>query len=146
MIDVDALKRHTVCRNGLTLSHPLVKALFRALESFSSEERQLFLRFELPFRLDTTAVVLDVWADFRFVWGRNRLPSSDSDWTQPFTINLLSSLSSGEFTQHVDSEAFALCTFLGYVCLQASSRVMKCSQCRIRASSVWICPLTLVTK
>lgn len=43
-IDIDALKRHTVY-NKLSASADVVVWLFRALHSFSAEERQLFLRF-----------------------------------------------------------------------------------------------------
>lgn len=67
-IDIEALKKHTAFRGQLSKSHPVVKNLFAALKSFSAEERRLFLRF---------------------VWGRNRLPTRDADWTQPFTINSL---------------------------------------------------------
>ena len=44
-IDIDVLKRHTVYRNGLTGSHALAKSFFAALESFSQDERKLFLRY-----------------------------------------------------------------------------------------------------
>ena len=71
-IDVDALRRHTTYNGGLSATSPVVKMLFKALKSFTTEERQLFLRF---------------------VWGRNRLPSNDSDWTQHFVINTLHSSS-----------------------------------------------------
>lgn len=54
IVDVDVLRRHTVCRNGLSMSHPLVKNLFLTLESFSHEERQLFLRFVPPRALTHT--------------------------------------------------------------------------------------------
>jgi hypothetical protein len=66
-IDIEALRRHTHY-NQLSAGHPLVKYLFDALHSFTMEERQLFLRF---------------------VWGRNRLPASDSDWSGHFTVNFL---------------------------------------------------------
>lgn len=68
-IDVDMLRRHTRYSSGLDSSSAVVKYLFDALTSFTQEERQMFLRF---------------------VWGRSRLPTSDSDWTTSFTINLLS--------------------------------------------------------
>jgi len=66
-IDINVLKRHTAYRD-ISPSSPVVKFFWMALESFNIEERQLFLRF---------------------VWGRSRLPVSESDWTQPFTINAL---------------------------------------------------------
>jgi hypothetical protein len=44
VIDVGVLRRHTVLRGGLTMSHSLVRTFFQVLESFSQEERQLFLR------------------------------------------------------------------------------------------------------
>eukprot|EP00455_Lapot_gusevi_P029999 TRINITY_DN3217_c0_g3_i2.p1 TRINITY_DN3217_c0_g3~~TRINITY_DN3217_c0_g3_i2.p1 ORF type:complete len:407 (+),score=138.04 TRINITY_DN3217_c0_g3_i2:482-1702(+) len=66
-IDIEALRRHTVYR-GLSASSPLVKYLWQALTSFTQEERQLFLRF---------------------VWGRNRLPATDADWGQQFTLHAL---------------------------------------------------------
>ena len=74
VIDVDALRRHTVF-NKLSATDDVVVWLFRALHSFSAEERQLFLRF---------------------VWGRNRLPGGESDWGTNFTINALSSAVSDE--------------------------------------------------
>lgn len=72
VIDIESLRRHTVCSSGLTQTDNRVVWLFQALHSFNSEERQLFLRF---------------------VWGRNRLPATDSDWPTKFTINKLSSQS-----------------------------------------------------
>jgi E3 ubiquitin-protein ligase HERC2 len=66
-IDVEELRRHTAY-NGVQASSPVVRHLFKALHSFSHEERQLFLRF---------------------VWGRNRLPASASDWSSRFTINAM---------------------------------------------------------
>jgi len=69
-VDVDALKRHTTYNGNLTATSPVVCMLFKALKSFTNEERQLFLRF---------------------VWGRNRLPSHDSEWQQHFVINTLRS-------------------------------------------------------
>lgn len=67
-IDIEALRRHTVYQGGLSPSSPLVKIFWKVLYSFSQEERQLFLRF---------------------VWGRNRLPATESDWSSSFTIKLL---------------------------------------------------------
>ena len=72
VVDVEALKRHTTYNGGLSGTSPVVVMLFQALKSFTNEERQLFLRF---------------------VWGRNRLPAQDGDWTQHFVINTLSSSS-----------------------------------------------------
>jgi len=66
-IDIEALRKHTLFR-GVSAGSPLVKNLWKCLESFNSEERQMFLRF---------------------VWGRSRLPIVDSDWNQEFTIHLL---------------------------------------------------------
>lgn len=77
-IDVEALKRHTTYSSGLSSGHPVVRNLWKAVQSFSQEERRLFLRF---------------------VWGRNRLPATDSDWHQPFTI---SAISSGRHGQPID--------------------------------------------
>lgn len=71
-VDIDALKRHTTYNGGLSATSPVVRMLFNALQSFTNEERQLFLRF---------------------VWGRNRLPSHDTDWQQHFVINTLRSSS-----------------------------------------------------
>jgi len=71
-IDVEALRRHTRFTGVLNSTHPLVRHLFDALHSFNMEERQLFLRF---------------------VWGRNRLPATEGDWTTKFTINYLSTAS-----------------------------------------------------
>ena len=68
-VDVEVLRKHTTYRAGLTVNHPVSRNLFKALTSFSSEERRLFLRF---------------------VWGRNRLPLQHGDWVQPFAIGLAS--------------------------------------------------------
>jgi len=66
-IDIETLRKHTLYR-GISPGSQLIKNLWRCLESFNSEERQMFLRF---------------------VWGRSRLPVGESDWTQEFTIHLL---------------------------------------------------------
>lgn len=95
-IDVDALKRHTTYRGGLSKSHPVVKNLFLALKSFNAEERRLFLRYVcsvgahrgLPC-MSSPLLSTSGSSTHRFVWGRNRLPNRDADWTQPFTINSL---------------------------------------------------------
>jgi len=68
-IDIEMLYRHTLYSTSLSASTPLVAFLFESLRSFNQDERQMFLRF---------------------VWGRNRLPATDSDWSQQFTVNLLS--------------------------------------------------------
>ena len=44
-IDLAILKKHTKYSGGLSLSTPTVQFLWKALESFSPEERCLFLRF-----------------------------------------------------------------------------------------------------
>jgi len=67
VIDVETLRKHCIYR-GISAHSPLVKNFWKCLESFNGEERRLFLRF---------------------VWGRSRLPISESDWTQQFTIHLL---------------------------------------------------------
>jgi hypothetical protein len=67
VIDVETLRRHTIF-NGYTQSSNVIKYFFKALHSFNTQERQMFLRF---------------------VWGRNRLPSTDRDWSQQFTINMM---------------------------------------------------------
>lgn len=66
-IDVEVLRKHTIYR-GLSSGSALVKNLWKCLESFNTEERRMFLRF---------------------VWGRSRLPLSESEWTRPFTVHLL---------------------------------------------------------
>jgi hypothetical protein len=67
-IDIELLRKNTkYC--GLSSSAAVVKYFWKALSSFSSEERQLFLRF---------------------VWGRNRLPVAENEWSSQFTINALS--------------------------------------------------------
>jgi len=66
-INIEILRKHTIYR-GVASASPLIKNLWKALESFNTEERQMFLRF---------------------VWGRSRLPVSDSDWTQEFTVHAL---------------------------------------------------------
>jgi hypothetical protein len=67
VIDLDVLRKHTIYQ-GLAPGSPLVKYFWQTLESFTQAERQLFLRF---------------------VWGRSRLPVSESDWTQQFTLQPL---------------------------------------------------------
>lgn len=69
-VDINVLKYHTVYSNS-NANSPAIKFLWATLEEFHNDERQLFLQF---------------------VWGRNRLPSSDYAWPQPFTINLLDSV------------------------------------------------------
>lgn len=64
-VDVATLKRHTKY-SGISATNSTVQYMWRALESFTPEERCLFLRF---------------------VWGRNRMPATDADWDSPFTIN-----------------------------------------------------------
>jgi len=66
-INVEVLRKHTIYR-GVSSSSPLIKNLWKCLESFNTEERQMFLRF---------------------VWGRSRLPVSESDWSQQFTVHIL---------------------------------------------------------
>jgi len=68
-IDIEMLYRHTLYTSNLSSSSPLIGFLFQTLRSFNTDERQMFLRF---------------------VWGRNRLPATDTDWTQQFTVNALS--------------------------------------------------------
>lgn len=63
-IDIELLRKHTVYQ-GLSASSPEVKFLWKALHSLTAEEKQRFLRF---------------------VWGRNRLPTTDDDWTTNFTL------------------------------------------------------------
>jgi len=66
-INIELLRKHTVYR-GVSPSSPLIKNLWKCLESFNTEERQMFLRF---------------------VWGRSRLPVAESDWNQQFTVHAL---------------------------------------------------------
>jgi len=64
MVDLKVLRKHTQYRH-ISAGSTLIKNLWKCLESFNMEERQLFLRF---------------------VWGRSRLPVSEGDWTQEFTV------------------------------------------------------------
>jgi hypothetical protein len=66
-VDLKVLRKHTIYKN-CSANSPLIKNMWRVLESFNEEERQMFLRF---------------------VWGRSRLPVSDADWTREFTIHAL---------------------------------------------------------
>jgi hypothetical protein len=66
-IDLEVLRKHTVY-NSISATSSLVKYFWQTMESFNTEERQMFLRF---------------------VWGRSRLPVSEGDWVQQFTINPL---------------------------------------------------------
>ena len=43
-IDLEALRKHTLYR-GLSSGSQLAKNLWKCLESFNTEERQMFLRF-----------------------------------------------------------------------------------------------------
>merc|ERR1711991_781813 len=74
IIDIDALKRHTKLGGGYTDGDPSVRYFWKALHSFSNDERKLFLRF---------------------VWGRSRLPLSDSEWGQVFTLTVLTNADDG---------------------------------------------------
>jgi hypothetical protein len=65
-IDINFLKQHTQYLGGLSPHDRHVQDFWRALESFSEEERSLFLRF---------------------VWGRSRLPSS-SEFMRRFIFRL----------------------------------------------------------
>lgn len=70
-IDIELLRRHTVYQGGISSSSTTVKHFWKTLHSFTMHERQLFLRF---------------------VWGRNRLPATESDWdsdSTTFTIKAL---------------------------------------------------------
>jgi hypothetical protein len=69
VIDLDLLRKHTQYR-GISSGSALVKNMWKALESFNQEERQMFIRF---------------------VWGRSRLPVTEGDWNQDFTVHLLRS-------------------------------------------------------
>jgi len=64
MIDLKILRKHTIYKK-ISPSSSVVKNLWKCLESFNMEERQLFLRF---------------------VWGRSRLPVSENDWSHDFSI------------------------------------------------------------
>jgi hypothetical protein len=44
-IDIALLKKHSAYRNGLDAGHPLVRAFWAALESYTQDERRLFLRW-----------------------------------------------------------------------------------------------------
>eukprot|EP00483_Globobulimina_turgida_P005753 UN05763 len=69
-INILQLRKHTVYQGGISSSSPVVKYFWNTLHSFTQHERQLFLRF---------------------VWGRNRLPATDNDWSESetFTIKAL---------------------------------------------------------
>jgi len=66
-INLNALKRH-VKYISANADPPAIKFLWQALESFTAEERELFVKF---------------------AWGRARLPVSDDQWGVPMTISLL---------------------------------------------------------
>jgi len=63
-VSIELLKENTTY-SGFHATDPHVKMLWEVLEMFTSEERQLFLRF---------------------VWGRSRLPVSSEDFDQKFVI------------------------------------------------------------
>ena len=63
-IDIKFLKQNTVYQ-GCAATDAHIVMFWEVLESFSQEERRLFIRF---------------------VWGRSRLPTSSANWKQKFTI------------------------------------------------------------
>jgi hypothetical protein len=67
-VDIELLKRFTVYRNGFSARHRVVQLFWRALDSFSESERQMFLRF---------------------AWGRSRLPPPSQWGSQTFKLALL---------------------------------------------------------
>jgi hypothetical protein len=109
-VHLEVLRKHTIYR-GVTETAPLIGWLWKALESFTTEERQLFLRFgtthlamtqtptDRPSR--TTAPMSAAGPLLTFVccvllvfgcgpvWGRSRLPISESDWTSEMTVHQL---------------------------------------------------------
>jgi len=66
-IDLELLKKHTVYRGCLQTDRQ-VQFLWKVLESFSEEERSLFLRF---------------------TWGRSRLPLSQLDFNEEMKVHIL---------------------------------------------------------
>jgi len=66
-IDLTALRKHTVYQH-CTANSTMIKNMWKCLESFTTQERQMFIRF---------------------VWGRSRLPLSDSDWSTNFMVSQL---------------------------------------------------------
>ena len=62
-VDVDLLEKHHQVDGA---SDRVVKMLFKALRSFTDEEREMFLEF---------------------VWGRSRLPTGTTGWTHKFRIS-----------------------------------------------------------
>jgi hypothetical protein len=68
-VDIALLRQFTTCAAPLTFKHPSVGHLFEVLKSLSHQERRAFLRF---------------------VWGRNRLPGSASDFKkEPYKFSIL---------------------------------------------------------
>merc|ERR1711918_272909 len=63
-MDIDLLKKHT-SYNGCNEDDPHIHLFWEALESFSEEDKSLFLRF---------------------VWGRSRLPNTSAGFTDPFKL------------------------------------------------------------
>ncbi|CAF5219035.1 unnamed protein product [Rotaria magnacalcarata] len=74
-IDIELLKRNTQysnCKNDT----PFIQQFWKILsEMFNEEQKKLFLKF---------------------VWGRNTLPSCDEEFTQKFSINVLTNRASCE--------------------------------------------------
>lgn len=103
-IDVERLRTHATFRGGLSKSHPTVLNLWSALQSFSVEERQLFLRF---------------------VWGRNRLPAADSDWSQAFVINTMTPASGSSSTMDDLLPAAHTCFFQLDLPAYSTAEVMR---------------------
>lgn len=63
-LDVAMLRRHTRY-DGFSASHPVVAMFWRVLEAMAPEQQASVLRF---------------------VWARDRLPTSDAGWGRPFTV------------------------------------------------------------
>ena len=64
-IDIDYLRANTRYRSPVSASDSHIQIFWKVLESFNSEQRQMFLRF---------------------VWGQSRLPYNPADFSQKFEI------------------------------------------------------------
>ena len=76
-IDTDRLKSITIYPN-CDANHEIVHRFWRVFESFSGEERALYLKF---------------------VWGRNRLPADLSKISRKHEVRLMSNMNESGFPQ-----------------------------------------------
>ncbi|CAM4851349.1 unnamed protein product [Rotaria magnacalcarata] len=100
-IDIELLKRNTQysnCKNDT----PFIQQFWKILsEMFNEEQKKLFLKF---------------------VWGRNTLPSCDEEFTQKFSINVLTNRASCELDRTFPKSR--TCSFALHLPVYSSIEIM----------------------